>query len=143
MKALRVLVIEDGAVVGTLLAELLAGMGYDVCALAATEADAVIAATRHGPDLMIVDRGFGPRKRRFRRRRDTAHRADRAPVHQRRPTKGSGAQAWRGGDAEPFREADLVRAIEIAVDAAAAGGEVNAERGTVTETVGCEESRQR
>ena len=42
MKALRVLVIEDDALIAMLLSELLAGMGHDVCATAATEAEAVI-----------------------------------------------------------------------------------------------------
>jgi two-component system, response regulator PdtaR len=59
MKALRVLVVEDNALIAMLLAELLAGMGHDVCATAATEADAVIAATHSKPDLMIVDAGLG------------------------------------------------------------------------------------
>jgi len=59
MKALRVLVIEDDAVVAMSLAELLAGMGYEVCGTAATQAEAVSAATRYGPDLMIVDAGLG------------------------------------------------------------------------------------
>src|SRR6202035_232263 len=59
MKALRVLVIEDDALIAMLLAELLAGMGHDVCATAATEAEAVIAATRQRPDLMIVDDRLG------------------------------------------------------------------------------------
>jgi two-component system, response regulator PdtaR len=59
IKALRVLIIEDDALIAMLLAELLAGMGHDVCASAATEAEAVIAATRYGPDLMIVDAGLG------------------------------------------------------------------------------------
>src|ERR1700719_4544619 len=59
MKALRVLVIEDDALIAMLLSELLAGMGHDVCATAATEADAVTAATRHRPDLMIVDARLG------------------------------------------------------------------------------------
>src|SRR3954454_11694704 len=59
MKALRVLVIEDDALIAMLLTEMLAGMGHDVCATAATEAEAVIAATRYGPDLMIVDAGLG------------------------------------------------------------------------------------
>src|SRR5207248_3852404 len=36
-----------------------AGMGHDVCATAATEAEAVSAATRYDPDLMIVDAGLG------------------------------------------------------------------------------------
>jgi DNA-binding NtrC family response regulator len=55
MKALRVLVVEDDAVIGMLLADMLAGMGYNVCAIEATEAAAVAAAHRYRPDLMIVD----------------------------------------------------------------------------------------
>ncbi|MHB8884841.1 MAG: response regulator [Methylovirgula sp.] len=51
----RVLVVEDDALVGMYLAELLIGMGYDICAIAATEAEAVTAAVRDRPDLMIVD----------------------------------------------------------------------------------------
>ena len=46
---LLLLVVEDDALIAMLLAELLAGMGHDVCASAATEAEAVIAATRYGP----------------------------------------------------------------------------------------------
>src|SRR5690348_16349921 len=57
--AMRVIVVEDDAVIGTLLAEMLAGMGYDVCAIEATESDAVSAAARCKPDLMIVDIGLG------------------------------------------------------------------------------------
>ena len=38
-----------------LLAELLAEMGHEVCAVETTEAGAVAAALRHAPDLMIVD----------------------------------------------------------------------------------------
>src|SRR5580693_10811253 len=59
MKALRVLVIEDDALIAMLLAEVLAGMGHDVCATAATEAEAVNAAARHRPDLMIADARLG------------------------------------------------------------------------------------
>jgi CheY-like chemotaxis protein len=55
MKALRVLVVEDDAMVGMLLAEVLTGMGHDVCANEATETDAVAAAARCSPDMMIVD----------------------------------------------------------------------------------------
>ena len=55
MKALRVLVVEDDAMIGMLFADALAAMGYDVCAIEATETDAVAAAARHKPDLMIVD----------------------------------------------------------------------------------------
>jgi DNA-binding response OmpR family regulator len=55
MKTLRVLVAEDDTMIGTLLAEVLTEMGYDVCAIEATEADTVAAAVRCRPDLMIVD----------------------------------------------------------------------------------------
>ena len=59
MEALRVLVAEDDALIALLLAELLAGMGHEVCATAATEREAVIAAAHYKPDLMIVDAGLG------------------------------------------------------------------------------------
>jgi CheY-like chemotaxis protein len=55
MKALRVLIIEDNALNAMLLAELLAEMGHGVCAIAATEADAIATALQHRPDLVIAD----------------------------------------------------------------------------------------
>ncbi len=59
MKAVRVLVVEDDALVGPLLGEMLAGMGHAVCAIETTESDAVTAAMRFLPDLMIVDERLG------------------------------------------------------------------------------------
>jgi CheY-like chemotaxis protein len=56
--ALRVLVVEDEAMIAMLLAEVLGELGYEVCATEATEAGAVAAAARHQPDLMIVDDGL-------------------------------------------------------------------------------------
>lgn len=58
MTALRVLVVEDDAMIGGLLTEMVADMGY-VCSLEATEADAVAAATRCRPNLIIVDVQLG------------------------------------------------------------------------------------
>jgi CheY-like chemotaxis protein len=55
MRALRVLVIEDDALLGLFLGEMLEGMGHSVCAIEATEAGAVTAAAQFRPDLMIVD----------------------------------------------------------------------------------------
>jgi CheY-like chemotaxis protein len=55
MKALRVLVVEDDAVIGMMIAETIAGMGHDVSAIAASEADAVAAVAQCRPELMIVD----------------------------------------------------------------------------------------
>ena len=55
MKPLTVLIIEDDALIGLLLAELLAVMGHVVCATAMSEAEAIDAARRHKPDLLIAD----------------------------------------------------------------------------------------
>ncbi len=53
------MVVEDDALIGMLLGEMLTGMGHDVCAIETTEADAVTAAARCRPDLMIVDVRLG------------------------------------------------------------------------------------
>lgn len=52
---LRILIVEDDAMIGMHLAEVLEEMGHEVCAVQATEADAIAAADRCKPDLMIVD----------------------------------------------------------------------------------------
>jgi CheY-like chemotaxis protein len=117
MKALRVLVIEDDALIAMLLSELLAGMGHDVCATAATEAEAVRAATRCRPDLMIVDAGLG--------------RGSGVSAVEEILRAGPLAHVFISGDAEtvrmrkpdavvlrkPFRYVDLVRAIDAALAA--------------------------
>ena len=120
MRALCALVVEDDAMIGILITELLAGMGHDVCAIATTEADAVTAAIRYRPDLMIVDahlgRGSGVSAvEEILRGGPLAHvfvSGDPGRVQALRP----GAVVVR----KPFRQAELVRAIEIALDAAAA-----------------------
>ncbi len=55
MRPLRILLVDDDALIGTLLAEMLDQMGHVVCAIEATEGGAVRAALRDRPDLMIVD----------------------------------------------------------------------------------------
>ena len=107
MKALRVLVIEDDALIAMLLTEMLARMGHDVCATAATEAEAVSEATRYDPDLMIVDAGLG------RGSGVSAHvfiSGDAGRVRVRKPD----AVVVR----KPFGEAELARAIDLALAAA-------------------------
>jgi len=61
LNPLRIMVVEDEAMVAELFAEVLEGMGHEVCAIEATEAGAVATAVRCRPDLMIVDAllGFG------------------------------------------------------------------------------------
>ena len=58
MDALSILVVEDEAIIGMLLSEVLAGMGHRVCAVVASEETAVEAAALHLPDLLIVDAGL-------------------------------------------------------------------------------------
>ena len=55
MVAPNVLTIEDDALIGMLLTEMLQEMGHVVCANAVTEEDAVADAARCKPNLMIVD----------------------------------------------------------------------------------------
>ena len=87
---------------------------------AATEAEAVSAATRYGPDLMIVDAGLGPRSgvsavEEILRAGPLAHvfvSGDIERVRRRRPD----AVVVR----KPFREAELARAIDLALAAVSA-----------------------
>ncbi len=58
-QSLRVLIVEDDAFIGMLYADLLAEIGHTVCAIEATETEAVAAATLHKPDFMIVDATLG------------------------------------------------------------------------------------
>jgi DNA-binding response OmpR family regulator len=118
MKALRVLVIEDDALIAMLLTELLASMGHGVCATAATEAEAVSAATHYDPDLMIVDAGLG--------------RGSGVSAIEEILRAGPVAHVFVSGDTDrvrrgrpdaivvrkPFREAELARAIDLALAAA-------------------------
>jgi DNA-binding response OmpR family regulator len=55
MSPLRIVIAEDDALIAMDMAELLMGLGHDVCAIACTEAQAVDAGLRCEPDLMIVD----------------------------------------------------------------------------------------
>ncbi len=117
MKSLRVLVIEDDALIAMLLSQQLEGMGHDVCATAATETEAVIAASRHRPDLMIVDAGLGcgsgvAAVEQILRAGPIAHlfvSGDAERVKTRKPD----AVVVR----KPFRQADLARAIDSALAA--------------------------
>ncbi len=55
MKALRVLIIEDEAMIGLLLEELLSELGHEVCAIETTEAGGIAATALRQPDLIISD----------------------------------------------------------------------------------------
>jgi CheY-like chemotaxis protein len=55
MRALTILVVEDHALIGLLLGELLVEMGHSVAAVERTRAGAVAAAARFAPDMIIAD----------------------------------------------------------------------------------------
>ncbi len=58
MQSLRILVIEDEAIIGMLLSEVLEGMGHVVIGVAGTEGAAVALAAEYQPNLLIVDAGL-------------------------------------------------------------------------------------
>jgi DNA-binding response OmpR family regulator len=118
MKALRILVIEDNAMIGMHLAEMLEEMGHGVCAIEATQAAAVTAALRYRPDLMIVDVRLGDGSgvsavEEIFRTGSVPHLFVSGDI--------SAVKALRPGAVviqKPFREADLTRAIQGALGAA-------------------------
>ena len=117
MTAIRIMVVEDETLMGILFGQVLEELGYVVCAIVATEANAVAAAERCKPDLMLVDvqlgigsgvaavteillKGFVPH---------VFYSGDISGVRTSRPT----AVAIQ----KPFRVLELARAIERALDA--------------------------
>src|ERR1700744_2398219 len=58
MRALRILVVEEDTMIGQALAEVLEDLGYVVCAVETRPVNAVAAAEHCRPDLMIVDVGL-------------------------------------------------------------------------------------
>jgi DNA-binding response OmpR family regulator len=54
-EGLGIVVVEDDALIAMDLADLLIAMGHDVLAIVQNESEAVAAAMRCQPDLMIVD----------------------------------------------------------------------------------------
>ncbi len=52
---MRVLIVEDDAIIALHLAMLVAELGYEVCATAATAAAAIALAAVHKPDVVLMD----------------------------------------------------------------------------------------
>jgi two-component system, response regulator PdtaR len=59
MKPLRILVVEYDVMIGPLLAEMLEDLGHIVCGVEVDAENAMAAAARWRPELMIVDVGLG------------------------------------------------------------------------------------
>ena len=119
MRPLRILVVEDDAMVALTLAEMLESQGHVVLAIATTESEAVAAALDLKPEMMIIDvhlregSGLGAVDR-IENRTRIAHvfiSGDTLPIQTLRP--------WATMIQKPFFEAELTRAIQRALDAAA------------------------
>lgn len=120
MKSLRVLLVEDEVLIAMLFAEVLEDMGHTVCAMESTEADAVAAAAKFNPDLIIADAKL--RKGSGVSALTTILLSGYVP-HMFVSGDISGVRAARP-DAivmqKPFFAVDLARAVELAMDAKAA-----------------------
>ena len=55
MTPLRILIVEDDAIIGELLGEMLEMMGHQICSIESNESAALVATSRFVPDLLIVD----------------------------------------------------------------------------------------
>jgi CheY-like chemotaxis protein len=58
MPKLSILIVEDEAIIGMLLSEVVEGMGHAVIGVAGTEGTAIALAEEYRPDLLIVDAGL-------------------------------------------------------------------------------------
>jgi two-component system, response regulator PdtaR len=54
----RILIVEDEAIIGMLLSEVLTGLGHEVIGVVATEGGAIALDAEYRPDLLIVDAGL-------------------------------------------------------------------------------------
>ena len=115
MAILRILIIEDEPVIAMLFEELLKEMGHEIVGIAANESDAVAAALKHKPDLMFVDARLG---------KGSGIAAVKEILltgfipHVFTSGDSSSVRAQRPGAiviSKPFREPDLIRAIELAL----------------------------
>ena len=52
---MRVLIVEDDAIIAMHLAMLVAELGHEVCATAASAAGAIALASAHNPDVVLMD----------------------------------------------------------------------------------------
>jgi CheY-like chemotaxis protein len=112
---LRILLIEDDAMIAWLMSDTLKAMGHEVCGVANCEEDAVALAARERPDLLLVDAHLDTGSGLGAVRRILLH----GPVPHIFITGdilspehlGAGALALQ----KPFQDADLARAIEQAL----------------------------
>ncbi len=55
VKSLRIVIVEDEAIIALALQQALKSIGHDICAVAATAPEAISAAGQHRPDIVLMD----------------------------------------------------------------------------------------
>jgi CheY-like chemotaxis protein len=120
---LKVLIAEDELMIADMAEEILVKYGYEVCGIARTVAEAVALGRRHKPDLAVIDLrladgGLG-----------TEVAAQLGPLGRLGILYASGNTSHvmltaADGDAclaKPYRDADLLRGLQIVADIVATG----------------------
>lgn len=119
IRRLRLLLAEDDIVLGMLLGEMLEEMGHEICAIESSEADLVAAALKYGPDLMIVNAELGDGSgvsavTEILRAGPIAHLFTSGDIARVRILRPDAVLLQK-----PFRELDLIRAMQRALDRSA------------------------
>jgi CheY-like chemotaxis protein len=120
---LKVLIVEDDLMMADMVEEILAQNGYEICGIAPTVAEAVALGRRHKPDLALIDMRLADGGR------GTDAAAQLAAFAKLGILYASGnmsqvKQAASAGDAclaKPYRDVDLLRALEIVAEIVAKG----------------------
>ena len=131
MRALRILLVEDDAMIGMFLGMTLEQMGHDIYAIETTEAGAVASAARLRPDLMIVDAGLHVGDGVAAVERILAHRAPRFVFASGDLTKVRARFPNAVMIQKPYNDTDLSRAIEAAMAGASRSPTVMARASSV------------
>ena len=110
MRQLRILIVDDDAVLSDVLAETLVSMGHVVCGIESTESGAVETAARALPDVLLVDVGL----------RAGSGVGAVEQIRHSRPVpyimmSGDPTDPRTIGLQKPFKQADLTRALELAL----------------------------
>jgi len=120
---LKVLIVEDDLMMADMVEEILSQNGYEICGIAPTVVEAVALGRRHKPDLAVIDMrladgGHGP---------DAAAQLAASARLGILYATGNTSQVMltaATGDAclsKPYRDVDLLRALEIVTEIVAKG----------------------
>ena len=123
LATLKVLIVEDDAMIAEMTVDILSDNGYDVCGVAATVEEALELARSTAPDLALIDMRLANNERGT----DVARRLRALGSIGVLFTTGNAARvAWEDAEGEgllvkPYTYDDLLRGLEIVVEILARG----------------------